>query len=332
MKVISAVIGMGVGSKHLEAIDSIKNAEVKYICEKNLNLIKILRKKYPKKKIIKNPEIIYKDKSINLVSIASYDEDHFDQVKNCLNANKHVIVEKPICLLPKQLKIIKKILDKKKKLKLLSNLVLRTNSLFKILKKKIKGKKIYYIEADYLWGRIKKLYGWRSKEKNYSIISGAGVHMIDLVMWLLNSKPNYVFSTGNKIATNNSKFKKNSFEIIVLEFPNNIKVKITANGPCIFDHFHELKIFTKNQTFVHSFKGTFNVINKKKKRVYSIINGSYPDKKNRKVLIQNFVKSIVYSKKIDILSKKEIFDAMSVCFSAVKSSQKNKRLKISYLN
>ena len=75
-----------------------------------------------------------------------------------------------------------------------------------------------------------------------------------------------------------------------------------------------------------------NVINKKKKRVYSIINGSYPDKKNRKVLIQNFVKSIVYSKKIDILSKKEIFDAMSVCFSAVKSSQKNKRLKISYLN
>ena len=44
-----------------------------------------------------------------------------------------------------------------------------------------------------------------------------------------------------------------------------------------FDHFHELKIFTKNQTlFTHS--GTFNVINKEK-RVYSTINGSYPDKK-----------------------------------------------------
>ena len=58
MKVISAVIGMGVGSKHLEAIDSIKNAEVKYICEKNLNLIKILRKKYPKKNYQKSRDYI----------------------------------------------------------------------------------------------------------------------------------------------------------------------------------------------------------------------------------------------------------------------------------
>ena len=60
-----------------------------------------------------------------------------------------------------------------------------------MIQKKIKGKDLLY-GADYLWGRIKKLW-LEVKEKNYSIISGAGVHMIDLVMWLLNSKPNYVF-------------------------------------------------------------------------------------------------------------------------------------------
>ena len=49
------------------------------------------------------------------------------------------------------------------------------------------------------------------------------------------------------------------------------------------------------------------------------------------MLIQNFVKSIVYSKKIDILSKKEIFDAMSVASQQL-NLVKNKRPKISYLN
>ena len=60
----------------------------------------------------------------------------------------------------------------------MSNLVLRVNSKFKMIKKKLTLKKdnIYYMEADYLWGRSKKLEGWRSKTKNYSVILGAAIH------------------------------------------------------------------------------------------------------------------------------------------------------------
>ena len=96
-----------------------------------------------------------------------------------------------MCLKIEQLKKITKLV-KKKNIKIFSNLVLRVNSLFKDFKKRIKRKKIYYIEADYIWGREKKLYGWRSNIKDYSITLGAGIHMIDLTMWLLNSKPTYV--------------------------------------------------------------------------------------------------------------------------------------------
>ena len=35
MNVKAAIIGMGIGKKHLEAIDHYKNSEVKVICEKD---------------------------------------------------------------------------------------------------------------------------------------------------------------------------------------------------------------------------------------------------------------------------------------------------------
>ena len=55
-----------------------------------------------------------------------------------------------MCLNLKELRNIKNLLIKKN-LKITSNLVLRTNSLFKEIKKKIKLKDIFYIEADYIW-------------------------------------------------------------------------------------------------------------------------------------------------------------------------------------
>ena len=332
MKITSAIIGMGIGQKHLEAIESSKNSYVKYICEKNSALRKKLKKKYPKKIIIDKPDKIFKDKLINLVSIASYDDDHFYQIMQSLKHDKHVIVEKPMCLSLRELKLIKKLLKKKRKLKITSNLVLRTNSLFQNIKKKIKNKKIYYMECDYLWGRRNKLFGWRSKIDNYSIILGAGIHMIDIAMWILNSKPIYVFATGNKITTKKSNYKKNSFELIILEFPGNIKVKITANGACIYKHFHELKIFTSKETFVHSLNNTFFLesTDPKKNPKFSSLEGKYPDKQNRKKLIQNFVKSLNNSK-LNYISHIQLFNLMCACLAAEESSRTKKKIKIKYL-
>lgn len=61
MKVIAAVIGMGIGQKHLDAIDNYKKSFVKIICEKNDNKIKFLKKKYPDKIIIVKFEDLIND-------------------------------------------------------------------------------------------------------------------------------------------------------------------------------------------------------------------------------------------------------------------------------
>lgn len=332
MKIIAAIIGFGIGKKHFESIENYKGSKVKIICEKNYKLIADLKKKYPKKIITDSEKIIFKDKSINLVSIASYDDYHFPQILNCIKTKKNFIVEKPMCLNEKQLSIIKDELKNNQDIKMTSNLVLRTNDLFNKIKRKVDLKKIYYIEADYLWGRTKKLMGWRSRVRQYSIILGAAIHMIDLSIWLLKMRPTKVSVFSNNIATKNSRFKRNSFALIVLTFPKNILVKITANGACVFNHFHELKVYLKDKTFYHGIGKSIEI--KKQNNKTRIINlrGKYPDKVNRKKLIRNFVDHLKNNNTNLLIKQNEQLDLMTVCLAAEKSMRKNKEVKIFYGN
>ncbi len=326
MKVIAAVIGMGIGEKHLRAIDGFLGSKVKIICEKNKKKIQMLKKKYPDKIITSNEESIFLDKQINLVSIASYDNYHYNQILKCLRFNKNIIIEKPMCLNSNQLKNIYKLI-KKKNIKMTSNLVLRVNALFKDFKKRINKKKVFYIEGDYIYGRKKKLFGWRSNIKQYSLTLGAGVHIIDLINWLTGLKPKAVYATGNKKATKGTVFKKNSMIAMMFEYPKDIIVKITANGAAIFDHFHELKIFSDNQTLVNSKLGSYIVKNGKIKKILA----NYPDKQNRKKLIHNFIETLIKKNIKPIISIKEQIDLMTICFAVDKSAKLNRKIKINYL-
>ena len=67
MKIKAAIIGMGIGEKHLIAIDKYRGCEVKIICEKNKKKMNILKKKYQGKIITYDENLIYNDKEINLV-------------------------------------------------------------------------------------------------------------------------------------------------------------------------------------------------------------------------------------------------------------------------
>ena len=60
MKILAAVIGMGIGEKHVEAIENYNLSKVLIICEKNKKKLKYL-KKYPKKIVTDNENLIFKN-------------------------------------------------------------------------------------------------------------------------------------------------------------------------------------------------------------------------------------------------------------------------------
>ena len=239
-KIKVGIIGLGVGYKHFEAYNFSKNSTVKSVCDFDKKKLFKIKKNYPKIIITQNSSDIIKDKEIDLVSIASYDGYHYEQIKQCIKNKKHIFVEKPFCLSLKQLNIID-ILTKKFKINIESNYVLRTTDIFKkILGYTKYNKDLYFIDADYLWGRYKKLFGWRNKTKDFSLILGGAIHIIDLICWITNKYPITVSTSSNNIALNKSKFKKNSFFLIVLKFKNGLIAKVSFNSNSNTKHFHQI--------------------------------------------------------------------------------------------
>ena len=177
------IIGLGVGEKHLKKFKQIKGCEIISIYDKNIKKLKVISKKY-KIRYCKNENEIFKDNQINLVSIASYDGDHYSHASRAILNNKNVFIEKPAFTSIKECLKIKKIL-KNRDIGIFSNLVLRTSDRFISLKKKIKKNffgKIYFIEADYNYGRLEKIIsGWRSKIKNYSV----NIHLVCIIFLIL---------------------------------------------------------------------------------------------------------------------------------------------------
>ncbi len=332
-KIYSAVIGLGVGMKHFDALRNNKNCEVKIVCDKNKKILKKLKKKYKKIKFTNNDKLIFQDKKVNLVSIASYDNNHFEQVIKSLNNNQNVIVEKPICLTHNELKKIFKILKKKKSLKLTSNLVLRTEPMFKKIKKIISKKNfgnISIIEADYIWARPWKLDGWRSNLKDYSVIHGAAIHMIDLINWFLNKKPLEVIALGYK-NKNLKKYRKVSDCVLLLKYDKNVSVKISVIATSPYKHFHEIKIFSNKCTLIHNINKSEIMKGFEKKNKSIKLKETYPQKKNRSFLIDNFVNSLVDKNKKHIVNQKDVIDTMCVALAAEKSLKNFKKVKIKYL-
>ena len=119
---------------------SLRNSKNRYcnlkiLCDLDNKKLNLESKKYKNIILTDNAKNIFKDDSIDLVSIASYDNFHYDQVISCLNANKHFFVEKPLCVNEIQLKKIKKYYDLSNgKIHFSSNFVLRGNSIFKHIK------------------------------------------------------------------------------------------------------------------------------------------------------------------------------------------------------
>ena len=253
-KIRAGVIGLGVGLHQARTLFLSDKCELTSICDFNKNRLLEVGSEFKNVEQYVDDKDLLSDPNIDLICIASNDEFHYQQVMSALNNDKHVYVEKPICLKKNEIIDIYNLLKKKPNLKLSSNMVLRTCPLFYKVRNCILTNNmgsIYHIEADYLWGRKTKLIsGWRSEAKFYSIIHGAAVHMVDLVLWLTGKKPKTVQAIGSRIVADGTSQKFNDFAILLLEYDNQMTVKVTAHGGCVHPHFHSLKVFGKKKLLI----------------------------------------------------------------------------------
>ena len=132
------VIGLGVGARHARFLYTNKRVNLITLCDLDNKKINLYKKIFKNCKFTNNPDDIFKNSNIDIVSIASYDNFHAKHILQAIKYNKHFFVEKPFCQNINELNKICLNLKKKKKIIFSSNLVLRSNPAFVDLKKKIK--------------------------------------------------------------------------------------------------------------------------------------------------------------------------------------------------
>ena len=101
-----AIIGLGVGERHLRGYEDDPRVSIVKLCDFNKEKVKEIKKKYPFYQIIHDPNEILEDSKIDVISIASFDNFHSKQVIKAIENGKHVFVEKPVCLFEEELENI----------------------------------------------------------------------------------------------------------------------------------------------------------------------------------------------------------------------------------
>ena len=165
----------------------------------------------------------------------------------------------------------------------------------------------------------------------YSIILGAAIHMIDLVMWLLDERPVEVQVMGNDIPSKGSKLRGNSFAAMLLKFESGVIAKLTGNAGCVHPHFHGLKIFGSEKTLIHDYEGARYYLSSDPGGETVAVSEPYPEKKARPAVIHSFVDSVLDCFSPPLVSQKDVFDVMSVGLAAEKAMKSGHSVAIEYV-
>ena len=269
MKKLSfAIIGCGrISHKHIEALaDNFKEADLVSVCDiipekmdkdveeyydfmkqRGINLDKKINKYTDYKEMLKREDI-------DAVSICTESGHHAVHALYCLNAGKHVLVEKPMALsLNDADKMIK--LSREKNLKLGICHQNRFNSPIQKLRRAVEEGRFGRIingTARILWNRNDDYYKqapWRgTKALDGGTLMNQCIHNIDLLQWMMGSEVERIHCERGTFLRN---IEMEDFGAILIRFKNG-SIGIVEGSACVYPKNLEetLSIFGEKGTVV----------------------------------------------------------------------------------
>jgi predicted dehydrogenase len=249
----AAVVGLGVGEQHARAYAAEARCDLRAVFDLDPEKTRRVAEELGARPA-SSFESVLEDPETTVVSIASFDDAHFEQALSALEAGKHVFVEKPLCRTVDEARALKSAWERAGRPALASNLILRTAPLFSWLRDELAAGAFgtpYAFDGDYLYGRLHKITdGWRRDVEDYSVMLGGGVHLVDLMLWVTGQRPVRVSAVGNRVSTVGTAFRYDDFVAATFEFESGLVGRITANYGSVCAHRHVVRVFGTKAMFV----------------------------------------------------------------------------------
>jgi len=326
----AGIIGLGVGEQHIDGYQRDGLCQVVALCDFDPEKQEMARQRYPEMTLYASADELLDDPRLDMVSIASYDDCHATQIHHAVRNGLHIFVEKPLCLFTDEARAIAAALDSRPELKISSNLILRCSPRFRDLKQRIAAGELgqlFHLEGDYNYGRLHKITdGWRGERNYYSVIHGGAVHIVDLLLWLVDSPVVEVAAFGNRIASAGSRFRFNDMAVGILKFANGVTGKVSSNYGCVYPHSHRLSVYGTDGTFENGLQHALLYRSRDPQQPPTVLDTAYPGV-HKGDLLNDFVRSVA-SGQPPLLGRREIFASMSVCLALEKSLQSGKTVLV----
>ncbi len=333
MKTIRAgIIGLGVGERHLASYSAIPGCEVTAICDLDEEKLKEVGDRHDVGQRFSDWKRITEHPDIDVVSICSYDEFHAQQAISAFEHGKHVMVEKPIALHKKDAEAVVRAMQDNGRL-ITSNFILRHSPRFKAVKAMVDAGDfgdIFYLEGDYIHQILWKITeGWRGKMDFYCVTYGGGIHLIDLMMWLMGGqKVIEVNGMGNKMLTANSAYPFPDTIVNLMRFEKGALAKTATTFGPQRTHFHALNLYGTKKTFVNDIPNA-KLFSGDQPGDEEAVTTPYPayDKGD---LLPEFIESVRLGQE-PLINAQDVFRAMDVCFAAWESVCRRETVAVSYV-
>lgn len=199
--------------------------------------------------------VLWGEPFCHIISVASIDSAHYDQVFLALQEGRRVFCEKPVCVTHSELRSLSRLWSGcDPPFSLCCNFPLRNMPVLRQLKQQIatgEYGEVYAIEGDYWYGRLSKITeGWRKDEPHYSVMVSGGIHLVDLMCWLTGQYPAFVSGVGNACCTRGTAFQHQDYQAATFQFASGMIGRISANFGCVRPHQTRLVLWGTKQSFL----------------------------------------------------------------------------------
>ena len=186
-----AVVGAGAwGKNHIRVFSEIPNVRLRYVCDQDPSKLRRLQETYPQTKTVEDLKPILQDPEVRGVVVASSALSHYSLSKEILQADKDVLVEKPMALGVKDAEEMIEISERRKRILMVGHLL------------------IYHPVVDHLKdmvasGELGKIYYIYTQRVNLGVIRqdenallSFAPHDVSVILYLLEEEPVMVTGCG----------------------------------------------------------------------------------------------------------------------------------------
>ena len=246
------IIGAGVGKRHAAGLRGDARVGKVVLCDVDEEKLRQAALDADVQETTVDWRTLIDRDDIHLISVASPDHLHPEMSIAALKAGKHVLCEKPMApTLSGAREMVRAVEETGKKLAV--NNVLRFYPRFQRVKQMVGDGtlgRIYAAEGDYLHNTAALIRGgWRGMYR-HSVMTGGGVHLIDLLLWLIGDVEE-AFCYGSRGALSPEESLSPDCMLAVLRFRKGCIAKSMTNMAVQRPALHNLILYGTKGVFVN---------------------------------------------------------------------------------